>query len=82
MPNVKMIPVLHSIVVHLKTAELVLRYEISNPRGGDLENHPTLDKAITSLRERGHNAAQVVNGPEVYVLTWGPLLAPWEGEPG
>lgn len=40
------------------------------------------EDAVSFLRDETYNAAQVVNGPEVYIITWGPLLAPWEGEPG
>lgn len=82
MPQLEMIPDLCTIKVHLIGEMNTPPYTIE--LNGELfdTSHKRMEEAIAFLRERGHQRAQVVNGPEVYVLTWGPLLAPWEGEPG
>lgn len=82
MSETQMIEKLYTIKVGLKGPETEFPYSIVLGDQGFLEATPTLEDAITYLRKTGANVAQVVNGPEVYVVTWGPLLAPWEGEPG
>jgi len=82
MPELKMMPKLHTINVLLPESDDDPRYKIVlQPDQVDTRAH-TLEEAIAYLRQKGMKAAQIVNGPEVYIITWGPLLAPWEGEPG
>ena len=57
-------------------------YEIAWPPEDNTRGYFSIETAISDLREAGHSSVQVVNGHEVYLLTWGPLLPPWEGQPG
>lgn len=82
MSKLEMIPKLHTIKVHPAEKDVGLYYTIEIDAVEAPFRWHTLQGAIADLRARQHWAAQVVDGECVYVLTWGPLLAPWEGEPG
>ena len=73
---------LHTIKVLHATNKYQPRYVILLETQEVLQDFYGLEEAISYLRELGHSTVQLVNGPDVYILTWGPPLAPWEGEPG